>query len=147
MKYAGGTFSGFKSVLCTPEITVLGHHYTPEGHLPDLKQITVISNWGACNDISDIRSFLGTIVVYCPLIQNFAHRAHHLSKLVRNNHPFEWGPQQEAAQQDLKMTLLTSPALQPIDYDSSAPVILSIDTSYIVIGYILSQCNLNNPKL
>jgi hypothetical protein len=25
MKYSGGTFSGYKSVLCTCEITVLGH--------------------------------------------------------------------------------------------------------------------------
>ena len=25
MKYSGGTFSGYKSTLCAPEITVLGH--------------------------------------------------------------------------------------------------------------------------
>ena len=25
MKYSGGTFSGFKSILCAPEITVVGH--------------------------------------------------------------------------------------------------------------------------
>src|SRR6202522_4517782 len=49
--------------------------------------------------------------------------------------------------QDLKDALVNSPALKPIDYDSSAPVILSVDTFYIAVGYILSQCDLNNLKL
>ena len=48
---------------------------------------------------------------------------------------------------DLKQALLKSPALGPIDYKSGAPVILSVDTSYIAIGFILSQCNIDNPKL
>ncbi|KAF9538174.1 hypothetical protein CPC08DRAFT_613674, partial [Agrocybe pediades] len=61
IKYAGGTFSGFKSVLCAPEITVLGHRCTYEGRLPDTKRVAVIVNWGPCQTVSDIRSFLGTI--------------------------------------------------------------------------------------
>src|SRR6202522_4598074 len=48
---------------------------------------------------------------------------------------------------DLKDALLKSPALRPIDYHSAAPVILSVDTSSIAIGHILSQCDPNNPKL
>jgi hypothetical protein len=54
MKYAGGTFSGFKSALCTQEIMVLGHRSIPEGRLPDTSQIDKISNWGNLNDVSDI---------------------------------------------------------------------------------------------
>ena len=30
MKYSGGTFSGYKTLLCTPEITVLGHRRRPQ---------------------------------------------------------------------------------------------------------------------
>lgn len=145
MKYSGGTFSGFKSILCAPEITVLGHRCTSDGWLPDLKRVAVIANWGPCCDVSDIRSFLGTMGVCCIFIENFAHRAHHISKLIRNNEPFVWGPLQESAQEDLKKALLTSPALRPIDYNSPAPVILSVDTSSIAIGNILSQCDVENP--
>ena len=37
-------------------------------------------------------------------------------------------------------TLITSaPALRPIDYHSDSPVVLSVDTSYIAVGFILSQ--------
>jgi len=147
MKYSGGTFSGFKSLLCAPEITVLGHRCTYEGRLPDLKRVAVIVNWGPCTSLSDVRSFLGTIGVCRLFIRNFAHRAHHLTKLTKKDFPFEFGPEQIAAQEDLKKALLASPALRPLNYESEAPVILSVDTSYIAIGHILSQCDVSNPKV
>ena len=48
---------------------------------------------------------------------------------------------------NLKEALLTSPALRLIDYDSNAPVILSVDTSSIAVGYLLAQCDVKNPRL
>ena len=48
---------------------------------------------------------------------------------------------------DLKDTLLNSPALWPIDYKSEALVILSVDTSHIAVGYLLAQCDPKNPRL
>jgi hypothetical protein len=79
-------------------------------------------------------------------IRNFAHRAHHLVKLTRKDVEFEWGEEQDVAQKDLKMALITSPALKPINYSSEAPVILAVDTSYIVVGMFLCQCSSTNPK-
>ena len=141
MKYSGGTFSGFKSVLCARETTVLGHRCTPEGRLPNLSQVAKIVNWGALNDLTDVRAFLGTLGVCRMFIRNFAHRAHHLVKLTRKDAPFEYAEPQITAQEDLKAALLSSPALRPIDYTNGAAVILSVDTSYIAVGYILSQCD------
>jgi hypothetical protein len=147
MKYSGGTFSGFKSALCTREITVLGHRCTPEGRLPDPSRVDKVSNWGELFDVSDVRSFLGTIGLCRMFIRNFAHRAHHLVKLTRKDTPFEYGTAQVAAQDDLKQALLESPALRPLDYSIDTAVILSVDTSYIAVGYILGQCDAENPKL
>jgi hypothetical protein len=147
MKYSGGTFSGFKTTLCAPEITVLGHRCTAEGRLPDQSRIAKIVNWGPCKDLTDVRAFVGTIGVCRLFIKNFAHRAHHLVKLTRKGAEWEFGPNQISAMDDLKQVLLTSPALRPINYHSEAPVILSVDTSYIAIGFILSQCDIDNPKL
>ena len=48
---------------------------------------------------------------------------------------------------DLKQALFTSPVLRPINYKSYAPVILSVNTSYIAVGYILPQDNLEKPCL
>ena len=91
--------------------------------------------------------FERTIGVCWLFIRNFAHRAHHLVKLTRKGAEWEFGQKQPDTMNDLKNALLKLPALQPIDYKSEAPVILSVDTSYIAIGYLLSQCDLENPWL
>src|SRR5277367_3499610 len=147
MKYSGGTFSGYKSTLCAPEITVLGHRCTFNGRLPDQSRVSKIINWGPCNDLTDFRAFLGTIGVCRLFIRNFANRAHHLVRLTRKAAEWEFGTDQLAAMDDLKQALLTSPSLKPIDYESASPVILSVDTSHIAIGYILSQCDPEKPTL
>ena len=83
MKYCGGTFSGFKTVVCAEEINVLGHRCTINRRLPDPTRVAKIVNWGPCEDLSDVRAFLGTIGVCRLFIRNFAHRAHHLVRLTR----------------------------------------------------------------
>ena len=138
MKYSGGTFSWYKSILFVPEITVLGHRCTAKGHLPDQDRLAKIVNWGPCKDLTNVHAFVGTIGVCRLFIKNFAHCAHHLVKLTRKGAPWEFGPEQLAAIDHLKSALLASPALCPIDYRSEVPVILSVNTSYIAIGFILS---------
>ncbi len=69
-----------------------------------------------------------------------------MAKLTRKDAPFEYGPLQIEAQEDLKQALLTSPALRPIDYASGATVVLAVDTSYLAVGYILGQCDAEHTK-
>src|SRR5258708_7347540 len=128
-------------------IDTTGDRCTPEGRLPDTTRVNKISNWGELYNLSDVRSFLGTIGVCRMFIKNFAHQAHHLVKLTQKDATFEYGPDQIEAQEDLKSALLASPALRSIDYASDASVILSVDTSYITVEYILSQCDNRNSKL
>ena len=146
MKYAGGTFSGTKLTLCVPKFWVIGHCCTQEGHIADKSRVTAIQKWGPCAMLSEVRAFLGTMGVLRMFIRNFTHHAHHLVKLTCKDAPFEFGDQQIAAQEDLKSALLSSPALRAINYSSSSPVILTVNTSYIAVGYILCQCDGNNPK-
>ena len=65
--------------------------------------------------------------------------------LMRKDAPFIFGPEQISAQEGLKAALLASPALQPINYTSAAPVILAIDMLQIAVGFLLCQCNTKNP--
>ena len=146
MKYCGGTFSGYKSFLCRPEIEVLGHRCTIEGRLPEESRVNKVTNWAPCRDLSDVRAFLGTIGVCRAFIKNFAQRAHHLVKLTRKGVQWEFGEDQLKAMQDLKDALVSSTALRPLDYDSGAPVILAVDTSQIAVGFILSQCDPENTS-
>jgi hypothetical protein len=146
MKYCGGTFSGPKLYLCVPEIFVLGHRCTPEGRLPDESRVSAIRKWGPCQTLSEVHAFLGTVGVVQIFIKNFALHAHSLIKLTRKDEPFIFGPAQIKAQEDLKTALLESPALRAIDYTSTAPVILAVDTSYLTIGFHLCQCDVNHPS-
>ena len=120
---------------------VLGQHCMAEGWLPDKNKLVKIVNWGPCKDLTNVHTFVGTIGVCRLFIKNFAHQAHHLVKLTRKGAPWEFSPEQLTTMADLKSML------HPIDYRSDVPVILSVDTPYIAVGYILSQCDPVNPKL
>ena len=67
--------------------------------------------------------------------------------LTRKEAPFIFRPKQISAQEALKAALLASPALRPIDYTSPTPIILAIDTSHIAIGFLLCQCDAENPHI
>jgi hypothetical protein len=111
MQYSGRTFSGLKTTLCAPEITVLGHQCTIEERLPDQSRVAKIVNWGPCKDLTNVRAFLGTIGICRLFIKNFSHCAHQLVKLTRKGAPWEFGQDQISAIEDLKQALLTSTAL------------------------------------
>lgn len=146
MKYCGGTFSGHKLFVCVAEIVVVGHRCTYEGRLPEDLRVATIRNWGPCKTLSEVRAFLGTVGVIRIFIKNFAKRAHALIYLTRKDVPFEFGPAQLAAQEELKKAVLASPALRAIDYASASPVILAVDTSYLAVGFHLCQCDPDNPR-
>jgi hypothetical protein len=145
MKYAGGTFSGKKLVLCAAEITVVGHVCTMEGCIANPKWVAAIVDWGPCGNLSEVRASLGTIGVCRLFIRNFSHRAYQLTMLTRKDTPFAFGSEHIAAQDDLKQALLESLAIRPINYQSDTPVILAVDTSVIVIRFHLCQCDEQNP--
>jgi hypothetical protein len=140
-KYCGGTYSGVKIVLCTEEITVVGHRCTPHGHLPDPSRINKIIKWGPCRDLSEVCAFLGTIGICRIFIASFAKCVNALVHLTRKDVPFEFGPAQVAVQADLKEALLNSPALRPINYNSDSLVILAVDTSQTTVGFYLCQAD------
>ena len=129
------------------EITVVGHVCTPEGRVPDPSRVNKIVNWGLCKDLSKVRTFLRAVGIVRVFIQDFAHLAHPLTLLTQKEAPFIFGPEQILAQEALKSALLASPALRPIDYTSPAPIILAIDTSQITVGFLLCQCNTENPRI
>jgi Integrase zinc binding domain/RNase H-like domain found in reverse transcriptase len=139
MKYCGGTFSGYKTVLCAEEITVVGHRCTMEGRKPETDRVGVIDRWPACNNISEVRMFLGTIGVCRVFIKDFAKLAGPLNQLLRKDIPFEWGPEQEKSMVDLKEALKNAVPLGNIDYESNGTVVLAVDTSYRAVGFYIYQ--------
>ncbi len=146
MKYSGGTFSGYKSLLCAAEIVVVGHLCTFEGRKPMPDKVHVIQNWGSCKNISDVRAFMGTMGLLRIYISDYASRAHHIQKLLRNNTPFEWGPDQEESMRLLKEGVTDAHCITPLDYTMSGKIILSVDTSWRAVGFYIRQEDENDKK-
>ena len=146
MKYCGGTFSGLKAVLCADEFAVVGHQCSYEGRKPSTDRIGVITRWGPCPDLSDVRSFLGTTGVFRVFVEDYARKAEPLIRLTRLEEDFTWGDAQAKAQQELKDALENCPALKPLDYSWDSDIILAVDTSWKAIGIIIYQCDPKEPK-
>lgn len=146
LKYSGATVSGKKTYLCVPEGLVVGHRCTYAGRLPSTDRVGVVTRWGPCKDLSDVRAFLGTVGVCRMFIRDYAEKAEPLNRLTRKDVPFEWGPEQEISQQELKDALVASPALRPLDYSWDSPVYLAVDTSWKAVGYYIYQRDPDDPK-
>src|SRR5882724_12655898 len=56
---------------------------------------------------------------------------------------FMWGPEQEKAMADLKQAIIMAPCLWLIDYCCDRMVILAVDSSCIVTGFIILQLGAN----
>ncbi len=146
MKYAGGTFSGHKAVLCTSEIMVVGHHCTYEGRKPETDWVGVIMRWGPCEELGDVHSFLETVSVHRMFIKDYAKKVDALTKLMHLKVPFEFGEDQKESMQMLKDMLRDSLSLMPIDYELETDIILGVDTLYHMIGFHICQLDPDNPK-
>jgi len=146
MKYCGGTFSGKKTNLCREEFTVVGHLVSYQGRKPSHDRMNSIRKWGPCKDLSELRAFLGTVGTFRIFVKDYAARAEPLQRLTRKNVPFKWGEEQDKAQADLKQALENAPLLKSIDTTSGQPIKLSVDTSYIAVGWYISQRDREDEK-
>ena len=136
---SGATFSGKKMQVCRPEVIILGQKCTSDGRLPDTSKVDKIIKWPPLKTVKDVRAFLGLCGGVRIWIKNYSIITRPLSELWRKEQPFIWDERREEAFQTLKQLISTAPALRPIDYESSNPVILSVDSSQIGAGFILSQ--------
>ncbi|CAL1712332.1 unnamed protein product [Somion occarium] len=137
--HAGGTFSPSKVQLARREVVIVGHKCTSEGRIPDPNKIEKVLNWPILTTVKEVRGFLGLCGTVRIWIKNYSAMARPLTELIRHDTDFEWDDRRQEAFDNLKMLITSAPALKPIDYSSDLPVVLSVDSSYIAVGFILSQ--------
>ena len=147
MKYAGGTFSGPKTTICADHITIVGFDCSYQGRKPTADAIGVILRWGACKDATEVRSFLGTAVRCRNHIPNFVIIAAPLYSACKMNTVFEWGPEQQTAQDNLKKAIENCFHTRNPKFPSTQPIVLSVDTSWRAAGYYIYQRDEDDPKI
>ena len=79
-------------------------------------------------------------------IKNYSMIICPLTEIWRKEESFLWNNRREQVFQTLKKLVSTAPALYPIDYDFSNPVMLAVDSSYMEVSIILSQIDEESKK-
>ena len=140
------TLSIDKSKFGFDEIVVVGHLCGRYGRKPNPEKVDAIARMKACSSTTEVRRFLGACVFYQIWIPHFAHMAEPLYKLLRKETKFKWEKKQEVAMEGLKETLKSPPVLRQVEYDSGRPVIVTVDTSPIAIGWAIGQDDLDGKR-
>ncbi|RXW13243.1 hypothetical protein EST38_g12608 [Candolleomyces aberdarensis] len=97
-------------------------------------------------EVGHLCTYEGTVGTFRIFIQNYAKRAEPIQKLTRKEAPFKWGEEQEKAMEDLKDAVRNAPCLRSLDYNIDTDIKLSVDTSYIAIGWYISQQDAEDAK-
>jgi hypothetical protein len=137
--HTGTTVSAPKLFLTAPEVLILSHKCTYEGHILDNSKMAKIQSCPPCKTVTDVHTFLGTAGTMRIWIKNYSAIAHPLINLTWKNVEFTWEEWHDKAMVALKDAIASSPTLIPIDYASPCPVYLAIDSSWHAVGWILSQ--------
>lgn len=119
------------------EILFLGHKINRNGLSPDPTKVEAVLNFPPPSSIKKLQSFLGLANYYRKFIDNFAHIAEPLNKLLRSDEKYRWTTECQNAFEKLKLALTTPPVLIYPDY--SKEFILTTDASNFAIGAVLSQ--------
>lgn len=137
--HAGAKFSPHKTQICRQEVMIVGQKCTPEGRCPDDDKVSKITNWPPLTTPKQVRGFLGLCGTVRIWIKDYSAIARPLTELTRKGAEFTWDDRRQEAFEKLKELISSAPALRPIDYTSTNPIILSVDSSKYAVGFILSQ--------
>ena len=108
-----------KCFLFQTEVSFLGHKVSAAGVSCDPAKIDSITKWGTPQNVTDVRSFMGTANYYRRYIPNFAEISEPLRMLTRKQAVFEWTDECELAFSTLKEKLTTAPVLAYLRMDCS----------------------------
>lgn len=139
LDHSGASVSGKKALIAVPTTIVTGYTVSFEGRTPQQSNVQRVLDWPACENVRDVRGFLGTAGLSRLWIKNFAQIAKPLTQLIRKETVFEFGDDCHAAMIALKLAIAKAPCLRPIDYRCGREVILAVDSSVIGVGFVLLQ--------
>lgn len=133
---AGIRLAPGKGRMAVEQIAFLGHWVGPEGVFPQHSKVEAVLNMPAPTDVAGVRRFLGMVGYYGKFIEQVAVKRKPLTKLT-GKEPWEWGPAQQQAFEQLKADLVSAPVLRNPDW--SRPFILHTDFSGAGLGAVLAQ--------
>lgn len=137
LKEANLTINPEKSEFCCAEVKYLGFVVNRYGLQTDPDKVAPIRDYPAPRTVREVRKFVGMTSWYRNFIPNFATRVAPVNKLIRKKQEWIWGPEQQAAFEDIKSCLMQAPTLTRPDF--TKPFFLHTDASITGLGAVLMQ--------
>ncbi|GJP44734.1 hypothetical protein CLOM_g4091 [Closterium sp. NIES-68] len=128
---------GSKCEFLKHELEFLGQVISIDDVKIDPKKIATIQDWKPPDNLRELQSFLGFVNFVCRFIPNMAGVTSSLTDLLKKGKFYEWGGEQQAAFEQLKLFLTTPPALRFADPHRSFELIT--DANDLAIGAVLLQ--------
>ena len=126
-----------KCALFQKQTKFLGHLVSENGIRTDPDKIEAVENWPTPTSAKQMKSFLGLCSYYRRFVKNFAKIARPLHKICEKGAKFIWNDDCQAAFDQLKTSLTSSPILAyPVP---GKQFILDTDASNKSVGAVLSQ--------
>ena len=137
LRHANLKLGADKCTFAAKEVSYLGHRVTEEGLLPDSSLLAAIREIPPPKTATEVHSFLGLAGHYRRYVKGFAAIAGPLHALTRKDAVFHWSAECQAAFDQLKHLLTTSPITAFPDFSQAFR--LYTDASTAGLGAILAQ--------
>ncbi len=126
-----------KCELTRHTVRFLGHVISADGVKPDLEKTRAVQEMDAPKNVSELRSFLGMVNQLGRFLPNLAEKDKVLRDLLSKKNHWYWGTEQQAAFDQLKTELSSTPVLAL--YNPNSALKISADASSFGLGTVLLQ--------
>lgn len=115
----------------------VGHEITAEGYRPLQNYVDAVNSAPTPTSVKELRQFLGLASYLRRFVKNFSGIVQPLTRLLKKDTRWEWGPAQDTAVAEVRDRLTRAPVLRFVD--PSRPLRLATDWSVDGVGAVLSQ--------
>lgn len=144
LREANLTINVEKSKFVLREIKYLGYLVGEEGLRPDPSKIQAIIEYPIPQSVKQVRRFLGLAAWYTRFISNYSDVSAPISSLTGKGKTFHWSPEAQAAFEELKNRMSSTPVLTNPDFDRKFHI--HCDASTAGVGAVLFQYDDDNAE-
>jgi len=123
-----------KSQFLPEELSILEYMITRRGIQPVPGRVRKILDWPTPSNIKELKSFLGIINSYSQFALHLATISSPLTTMAGSTVNWDWTHTHQKSFELIKQTLSADPAVRPLDYESTEPILLVTDASLIGTG-------------